>query len=215
MTNNMMVSTTTYETHPWTLVTSSFSHQGILHLAMNMIAVYSLGIGLQGVMTPIGYFTLVLSSAVISSAAHLFQTGLVQPPDWQPRSKLVPLYILPDGTQILESQVEAFRQVHGPELKIKRVYGISTEDHVWRPALGASGIASAFLGYTAVLWPQLPLSVFLISTVASRMTLYFGAFSLLNIIFNPDSGIGHAAHMGGLLTGIAAGMLSRGRILRM
>lgn len=210
-----MVSVTTYKEHSASLLGAAFSHQGLLHLGFNMVAIGTIGASLQAVMGPLGFLALTFASALTSSAAHLIYTGRQKPVDWQPRSQVIPLYVLPDGTPILESQIEAYRRVHGQDVAVRKVYGLSSEDHVWAPGLGASGIASAYFGFSTVLWPRRQFTVIFWSTHASKLMTLFVGFSTISMLFFPDSNIGHAAHMGGLAIGVAAALLTRGRAIRM
>lgn len=196
------------------LFNAAFSHTGLLHLGFNMVAIGTIGSTLQTVMGPMGFIGLTVASALASSVCHLLYTAPRKPDNWQPRAQLIPMYILPDGTPILEDQIEAYRRVHGQEVAVRKIYGLSGEDHVWAPGLGASGVASAFFGYSAVLWPRKQFTVIFWSTHASRLLTLFAGASVFSMIFFPDSNIGHAAHMGGLAVGIAAAVLTRGRALK-
>lgn len=215
MVDNFMVSATTYKEHPMSLLNSAFSHTGLLHLLFNMVAIGTIGSSLQTILGPAGFIGLTITSALASSICHLLYTAPKKPDNWQPRAQLIPMYILPDGTPILEDQIEAYRRVHGQEVAVRRTYGLTGEDHVWSPGLGASGVASAYFGFCAVLWPRRKYTVIFWSTHASRLLTLFAGVSVLSMVFFPDSHIGHAAHMGGLAVGVAAAILTRGRALRM
>ena len=214
MTENFMVSATTWRNHPLSLFNSAFSHSGLLHLLFNMVAIGTIGSSLQTVMGPVGFIGLTVVSALVSSAAHLAYTSRRLPENWQPRNQYIPFYVLPDGTPILESQIEAYRRVHGQEAAAQKSYFMNSEDHVWQPGLGASGVASAYFGYSTVLWPRKQFSVLFWTTHASRLMTLFVAFSTISMVVSPDSQIGHAAHMGGLAVGVVAALLTRGRGLR-
>jgi len=213
MTENWMVSASTWKTHPWTLFTSAMSHSSFLHLLFNMVAIGSIGRDIQTVVGPRAFLALCAAMAAAGSLGHLAWSAPRMPANWTPRSEFIPVYILPDGTPLLQSQVEAYTKVHGkPNVEVRHVF--MSEDHVWEPGLGASAIASGLFGMSAVLWPRKQFIVFVFSTHASKLLLYFTAFSTLSLLLNPESRIGHAAHLSGLGVGVLAAILLRGRSMR-
>ncbi|MDP8255162.1 MAG: rhomboid family intramembrane serine protease [Candidatus Alcyoniella australis] len=74
------------------------------------------------------------------------------------------------------------------------------------PAIGASGIAYGVLFAFAYLWPRRQILLFFVIPIQARwMVIIFGAielvFSLRMIRDQGGSGIGHIAHLGGMLFG--------------
>ena len=74
------------------------------------------------------------------------------------------------------------------------------------PVVGASAAGAGLLAAFAMLWPERPLTLLLffiipVSMRAKFLLLFGGLVTFLGILF-PTSNIAHAAHLGGLLTGI-------------
>lgn len=178
-----------------------------------MFAIGTIGRDIQTLLGPRGFLMLCGATAVAGSLGHLAWSTSRMPAGWTPRSEVIPVYILPDGTPLLQNQVEAYTKVHGrPNVEVRHVF--MSEDHVWEPALGASAVASGLFGMSAVLWPRRQFVVLVFTTHASRLLLYFAGFSTLSLLLNPESRIGHAAHLSGLGVGVLAAVLLRGRAIR-
>jgi membrane associated rhomboid family serine protease len=124
------------------------------------------------------------------------------------------MYILADGTPLTEAQAEAYAKTHGALPQSRLHYAFLNDEHVWAPALGASGIACGLFTISATLWPKRNFWVLFFKVPASRLFLLFTAFSVGNLLINPNSHIAHAAHLGGAAIGLAAAVLLRGRALR-
>lgn len=70
------------------------------------------------------------------------------------------------------------------------------------PALGASGAIYGILGALAILMPDMPILVFFIPMTMRIAAVVWVALEFFGS-FNASSGIASAAHLGGLLVGIA------------
>ncbi len=78
------------------------------------------------------------------------------------------------------------------------------------PALGASGAVYGLLGAVAVMLPNMRIFVFFMPMPMRYAAILWFAISFFGTFTDDGSGIGHAAHLGGLLFGIAyAWFLSR------
>jgi membrane associated rhomboid family serine protease len=216
MTENWMVSVTTWKSHPWTLITSAFSHSSMLHLLFNMIAIGTIGRDLQVMLGNRRFLSLYLGAAVMGSFGHLWWSSARQPANWVPRSETIPIYILADGTMLLPRDVDTYVKVHGELPPSTPLHYVSvSEDHVWAPALGASAAAAALFGLAATLWPQRSFLFLVFPVRASRLLAGFIAFSTFSLLLSPDSHIGHAAHLSGLAVGVATALLTRGKVLKL
>lgn len=73
------------------------------------------------------------------------------------------------------------------------------------PALGASGAIMAILGLAIMLLPDLRVLFFFVIPMSLRTAGII--FALIDIVglFNPNSGIAHLAHIGGLFVGLVYG----------
>jgi len=78
------------------------------------------------------------------------------------------------------------------------------------PALGASGAIYAVLGAVAVLMPDMRIFVWFIPMSMRQAAIFWVVIELLNS-FNIGSGIASAAHLGGLLIGIAIAFMIKKR----
>ncbi|MFH1779720.1 MAG: rhomboid family intramembrane serine protease [Candidatus Micrarchaeota archaeon] len=72
------------------------------------------------------------------------------------------------------------------------------------PALGASGGIFGVLGALAILYPDLRIFIWFIPMSMKQAAIFWFVLELLGS-FNAGSGIGSAAHLGGLIFGLAAG----------
>lgn len=73
------------------------------------------------------------------------------------------------------------------------------------PALGASGAIMAILGLTIMLLPDLRVLFFFVIPMSLRTAgIIFALIDLVGL-FNPNSGIAHLAHLGGLFIGLLYG----------
>lgn len=59
----------------WTLLTSELSHQSLLHLTVNMVAMVSLGIDLERVLGWRAFAHLYVAGGIVASAAHALYDG--------------------------------------------------------------------------------------------------------------------------------------------
>lgn len=73
------------------------------------------------------------------------------------------------------------------------------------PALGASGAIYGILGALSILMPQITLLLFGLIPLPIRSATVLWIVTEALGSFNPNSGIGSAAHLGGLLAGLAYG----------
>ena len=81
--------------------------------------------------------------------------------------------------------------------------------NMYIPALGASGVVSGVLGALTVLEPNMKIMIFPIPIpikLKIAIILYAG-FEILCLVFSVLPTIGHAAHLGGLFTGIIFGKI--------
>lgn len=62
---------------PWRLVTCMFLHIGIIHLGMNMLALWNLGRILERLVGPVGYLLLYLISGLAGSLASVFWSPMI------------------------------------------------------------------------------------------------------------------------------------------
>lgn len=78
------------------------------------------------------------------------------------------------------------------------------------PALGASGAIYGILGMLAMIEPGLVIFFFFFPMPIRTAAIFWIVLEFLNT-FNPASGIGSAAHLGGLLFGLALGYYYKNR----
>ncbi len=79
---NFLVSYSNLATHPWTLLTSVFSHQALLHIFLNMFVLNSFGRFLEQFLGSKFYLGFYLVAGVIASLSHaLLSNFLLGQPD--------------------------------------------------------------------------------------------------------------------------------------
>jgi rhomboid protease GluP len=133
----------------WRLITCMFIHIGIIHLALNLYALYTVGIYLEPMLGKTRYVAAYLCTGVYASLTSLFWHG--------------------------ESVVSA----------------------------GASGAVFGLYGVFLAL-----LSTNLIpKKVRSGLLQSIGVFVLYNLVYGLKAGIDNAAHVGGLVSGLAVGYI--------
>lgn len=161
----------------WTLVTSGFSHQSLMHFGFNMLAFVSIGQGLRMALGDKRVAALYLLGTVAASLAHA---------GWTSRQY----------NQLAHSNVYALTMrdkdflMRGPPA-----------------GLGASGAVCAYLGTLAVLWPRQRLNLFFIfNPTASTVVMMIAAFDFIQL-WNRDSLLGHSGHLGGIASGLLYGLM--------
>ncbi|WP_421078212.1 rhomboid family intramembrane serine protease [Methanothermococcus sp. Ax23] len=81
--------------------------------------------------------------------------------------------------------------------------------NLYIPALGASGAVSGILGALTVLEPNMRIMIFPfpVPIKLKTATILFAGFGILCLMFSILPTIGHAAHLGGLFTGMLFGKI--------
>jgi membrane associated rhomboid family serine protease len=67
---------------PWQMVTYGFLHAGLLHLAVNMLALYMFGGEIERVIGPKRYLNFYIACVLSAALAQLAVTGLTQAPPY-------------------------------------------------------------------------------------------------------------------------------------
>ncbi|AEH06534.1 rhomboid family intramembrane serine protease [Methanothermococcus okinawensis] len=93
------------------------------------------------------------------------------------------------------------------------LYSYSTNQYI--PAVGASGAISGIIGALTILDPNMEIMIFPfpIPIKLKYATILFAGFEILCLIFSIMPTIGHAAHLGGLFTGMLCGKLLNKRYI--
>ena len=161
------------EGRPWTVLTSAFSHISITHFAFNMLTFLTFGTMLSWV-PGIGAFHVLAVS---------LGSGVAGSAAWlyQVQSK-------PDKT------------------RLERIFGAypNARHGIREMALGASGMVMGVGVAAACLMPLAPITVmFFIPMPLWVATLGFAAVDTYFLHSSEQTGIGHAAHLGGAVWGVA------------
>ena len=178
---NFLVSEESIKRGRWhTLLTSAFSHRDVSHLAANMLALYFFGRDVARALGPAALLNLYVVAGVVASGAHV-------------------------------AWCEYKRAERAPkERGIFQSAGRYWENNVGYlttpPALGASGAVNAIVLLNALLWPGSTVYLYMVLPVPNAVLAaafvardYYGARLGLG-----ESGVGHAAHLGGAAVGAAA-----------
>ena len=148
----------------WQLVTYSFLHGSLLHLGLNMVAIWMFGAALERSWDQLRYLLTYLFSVVVAAMTQIAVSGFFL--------------------------------------------------HTSGPVIGASGGVFGLLIAYAMYFPNRVLSfVFLpfIRIPARTFVFGYGAVELVLGFTNPDGGVAHFAHLGGLFGGWLAVQYFRGR----
>ena len=162
---------------PWQLITSSFSHGGIFHILINMLALVSFGSYLENIWGPKKFLKFYLFSA-FSSVAFIFLVNSIK------------LKYMTGNAFFSEGNL--------PEIYFEQVKGI-----LYGKTVGASGaifgLLTAYYKYlpnsqVMLLFPPIPIklkNLFPFIIIGSILCLIFGFFP----------GISHSGHLGGAIGG--------------
>lgn len=177
----------------WVLITSSFAHVNLLHLALNMLALWGAGRSVVGVLGVPYFAGLWVVSAVSSSWAQI---------KWQ-------------GTQErLRRESEGRRwgraensTILGRPISRDRALAISGGNGAlglhYGGGAGASGVISGLMGTLTCLVPRAP-TLFLVFPMPLWLaSLIFCEGSAFCMFTGDLPMIGHAAHLGGFAAGLA------------
>ncbi|HYF01844.1 MAG TPA: rhomboid family intramembrane serine protease [Patescibacteria group bacterium] len=162
----------------WRLLTSCFVHIGIIHLAMNMIALMYIGSLLEPVIGRIKFIFAYLTSGIAASAASLswhsytvsagasgaifgmfgvylalITTNLFDPETRKALLKAIGIYIVINLVYGMKDGVDAAAHIGGllSGIVIGYSYYVGLRDTVWdsKDTFGMAGSAFASIGYTA------------------------------------------------------------------
>ncbi len=137
----------------WQFLSYQFMHGGLLHLVLNLFAIYTFGMEIEQALSRRSYLTLYLGSGIIG--------GLVQ--------TLAGL-----------------------------LFGGAYAAEVVGASAAAFGLAAAY----SLLFPDRLLLLFFIIPVRAKYLIAIAGFMTVYGLLFPGGNIAHAAHLGGMLTGI-------------
>ena len=173
----------------WVMLSSSFAHGNIIHLGINMYALWSIGSGFVSIFGFRRFAVLWVASAFASSTAQNYwqktkQRLQIESQRWDNNQKYTIL-----GIPISK---ERARVIAG------------TSDSPYAGSVGASGVTCGLIGLYLFFAPRVPVVVF--SFIHSPMWLSQVVFlggSVLCLATGALTGIAHAAHLGGTAAGVA------------
>lgn len=177
------------EFHFWQPITHMFMHSpgSLLHIFFNMYALVLFGPPLENWMGSNRFLFFYLASGI---GAYILTTGI----DWYQYEST--LSTLADQGYDLERVKELFQR-----REIKREYA----GGFWTPMVGASGAVFGVLAGFALLYPNVELRLLFppIPVKAKWLIGLYVAYETLSAlnIFNFQTNVGHAAHVGGALFG--------------
>lgn len=177
---------------PYQVISHLFMHGGVLHLLLNMYALYMFGMVLEGVWGPKRFFIYYMVCGLGAALVHESVIALEY-------NKLVNL-ITPEQLQIVLNDGAAY-------LAQGKVFGDGNMQDLQillnTPTVGASGAVFGILLAFGVLFPntQLILLIPPMPIKAKYFVMIYGAIELYQAFSQPGSNIAHAAHLGGMLFG--------------
>ncbi|MFN8241795.1 MAG: rhomboid family intramembrane serine protease [Bacteroidales bacterium] len=177
---------------PYQVVTHMFMHGGLLHLFMNMFALYMFGQILERVWGPgrflIYYFVTGIGAIIIHQSVSAFEYTKVMKT------------ISPEMLQEVLDNGAAYAEQHK--------YYIDTTSQalqsiLFTPTVGASGAVFGVLLAFGVLFPNTELMLLFppIPIRAKYFVAIYGGIELYLAVTQPGSSIAHAAHVGGMIFG--------------
>ena len=146
--DSLGVARATISSQPWTIVSAMFTHENILHIVFNMLALYFYGMYVIALVGEARFFLVYFAGGLIGNALFLLLAG---------------------------------------------PYSL---------AVGASGAIFALGGLLVVLVPRLKVMIF---PIPVPMDLWIAIMIVALISLSP--GVAWEAHLGGMLTGLAAGYI--------
>ncbi|CAG9467477.1 unnamed protein product [Pedinophyceae sp. YPF-701] len=184
----------------WSLVGAAFSHQERFHLLANMASLVTVARSVDAEVGSGALLAAYLVCGVVGNQAWLA---------WERGSRLG----ANSGGGVVGDMWRAFDLPGDAPGFLKRWFGPSIAS--LRYALGASGAVEGLLAMLTVLRPLAPLSLSVSGVPTPPMPAVVG--TLLHLLFEvsymvdePGSGVGHSAHVGGGVLGLALGLLLRG-----
>lgn len=177
----------------WVMLTSTFAHEQPLHLAINMISLWSLGRVLfmyRGVPQFLGLFVV---SGVASSAASLYWQRVrerlrkeLSAPSWYRKGEI----------RILGLPVN--------DTTARTIAGHDPHSHAYgRGSIGASGSICGVSAALTCLSPHTKVVLLIVPMPLWMATTVFGAGSVFCLGAGALPGIDHAGHLGGMGAGTA------------
>jgi len=176
---------------PYQLVTHMFMHGGLMHLVLNMFALWMFGRVLESVWGPkrffIFYFVTGLGAAAFYSLVNFIEFQYFS-------SKMSPEMVqtvMSQGAEIL-NQGKNYTGLAG---KLNLLLNV--------PTVGASGAVFGILLGFGMLFPNTELMLLFppIPIKAKYFVMGYGAIELFSGIANSGDNIAHFAHLGGMLFG--------------
>ena len=178
---------------PWQMVTHFFMHGGLMHLVVNMFAIWMFGSRLEQVWGPKRFLTFYVVTAVGAFLLH----ALVQ---YLQLQQVMPLISAADYQEVYENGRELLlrgRNYSDPDLrKLNEILNVNV--------VGASGAVFGVLAAFAMYFPNTRLMLLFppIPIKAKYFVLFYAAFELFSGVANfQGDNVAHFAHLGGALFG--------------
>jgi len=209
---------------PHQLVTYIFMHGGIMHILMNMFAVFMFGRVLEMVWGPKKFLTFYLITGIGAGLIHMgymhyeftklnpLVSEFLSSPDPSSYLSLVKdqfggLYEIPDNQVQIDAVYNQWRQAPHDPAWIQR--GVKDINEMYQITLdngtvGASGSVFGLLLAFGMLFPntELMMLFFPVPIKAKYFVLLYAGLELyLGIRNNPGDNVAHFAHLGGALFG--------------
>lgn len=193
-----------YPASPWfyphQIITAAFMHGSITHIFMNMFGLVFVGSHLERLWGPkrflIFYVVAALTGTLVSTAFNAYEVYQIAGSLWPEASYIFDYSLGSDGSTYWSYQVtETGGLTDGQLIKLSKAYAASE--------LGASGALMGVLMAFAMLFPNTEFRLLFppIPIKAKWLALILGVGSFYAGISGAIPGIGHWAHLGGMLGG--------------
>ena len=170
---------------PWQLVTHMFMHANFTHLLFNMFSLWMFGYTLENIWGSKRFFNFYMISGVGAGLIHLLATEIE-----------VASLVQNVSPEVLEQLYNMpFRHITTSSEYLELSLAISTY------SLGASGATYAILMGYGLMFPNSIIHLYLFIPI--KVKWFITGLILLSMIgvVGGSSGIGHIAHLGGMLVG--------------
>ena len=171
----------------WTLLTSSFMHTSLVHLAVNMWAFNGFAPAVLQVLGLSGFAGLWLASSFGCAVATIY---------WEEINRQAG-FLARRWDAAAKNEQHTFLGIK-PTLETRAIYKHGAE------AMGSSGVITGMLAVMAVIAPSSPVQIMLIpiSFPIWQAAWAFAAFSYWAMATASLPGLGHAGHLGGMMGGL-------------
>lgn len=186
---------------PWQLITHLFMHADIMHIALNMLALWIFGSVLENLWGPKRFLTFYIICGLGAALCHM---ALL----FYQNQHIINEYAVinrqsPDYFKMLKAFLEKYNMQN--EGYVSEKYAeVVINDNLNIPTIGASGAVFGCLAGFGYLFPNNQLYVYGLFPIKAKwlVIIYAGIEILATVQDDPGDNVAHVAHLGGALAGL-------------